>query len=745
MRTKITLTILALATAASAQDYSKMSRHLVELTRANISSNAKGSNAGAKSFTGNNERTIIFVKGEEAAVEDYCISHRGDIHIVNIPVSHLAALSEDSRVQRMEANYSTPEAHLDRTAALIGADKVWQGTAPLPQAYDGAGVVVGNLDTAHDYTHPTFRSTADGRQRIVMVYDPLDIPTGQVADDKSPFPIGTLYTDTASIIAKQHSADYNTELHGTHTASTASGSGWGSPYRGIAPESDIYMATAILSNNISLLPAEYANYDNTAFMALQMQNILNYAESQGKPCVVNYSAGYPHIVTIDETLLNEYLDRISGPGKIIVASAGNSGADLLNHIVKTTDDNTVGGVLTCDTGTSSACFYIKTKDKNTLRIRNYTMPEDISQIMEIPLDFVINGNDTTSASGLKWNDIISFKNSNILNNMEIEVFAAKCVSDDDYIEYRILLGEGSKALSDNEYTVEIIGENTEADIYAEDGELLPIDQNGITLAGAKPGPSLAVPGALPSVITVGATAWNTTFTNTEGKTFSSNHYGSNGERTKFSSVGPTIHGIMKPDVMAPGLYISAADNSFYEEEQEHRKTYRTATTTFAGKEYNYLVESGTSMSAPIVTGTIALWLQADPTLTRERVMEIIAKTSTHYDPALPYPNGHYGYGEIDAYKGLLEILNLTAIEGLSTTHLSQATVRPTADGTAISVTLNSAATAPVTCRLYTTAGTLIKSVTLPPHSTSYRIETDGHRGVIAVQVGNMGSTLVRVR
>ena len=89
MRKKITLTILALATAASAQDYTKMSRHLMELTRANISSNAKGSNAGAKSFTGNNERTIIFVKGEEAAVEDYCISHRGDIHIVNLPINHL--------------------------------------------------------------------------------------------------------------------------------------------------------------------------------------------------------------------------------------------------------------------------------------------------------------------------------------------------------------------------------------------------------------------------------------------------------------------------------------------------------------------------------------------------------------------------------------------------------------------------------------------------------------------------------
>lgn len=39
-------------------------------------------------------------------------------------------------------------------------------------------------------------------------------------------------------------------------------------------------------------------------------------------------------------------------------------------------------------------------------------------------------------------------------------------------------------------------------------------------------------------------------------------------------------------------------------------------------------ELGTSMATPFVSGSIALWLQANPHLTIDDVKEIIAKTST---------------------------------------------------------------------------------------------------------------------
>jgi subtilisin family serine protease len=70
-----------------------------------------------------------------------------------------------------------------------------------------------------------------------------------------------------------------------------------------------------------------------------------------------------------------------------------------------------------------------------------------------------------------------------------------------------------------------------------------------------------------------------------------------------------------------------------------------------------LAQTGTSMAAPAVAGTIALWMQADPTLTTERIKDIIAHSSRQPDSELTYPNNLYGHGEINAYKGLTYLLD----------------------------------------------------------------------------------------
>ena len=80
-----------------------------------------------------------------------------------------------------------------------------------------------------------------------------------------------------------------------------------------------------------------------------------------------------------------------------------------------------------------------------------------------------------------------------------------------------------------------------------------------------------------------------------------------------------------------------------------------------GHTYEMIGLSGTSMSSPVVTGVVALWLQADPTLTPDRIKEVMAATSKHPDPNLTYPNNIYGRGEIDAYAGLLKILETTSV------------------------------------------------------------------------------------
>ena len=46
-------------------------------------------------------------------------------------------------------------------------------------------------------------------------------------------------------------------------------------------------------------------------------------------------------------------------------------------------------------------------------------------------------------------------------------------------------------------------------------------------------------------------------------------------------------------------------------------------------------------------------------------MDIFAKTCTHYDSSLSYPNNLYGYGQIDVMAGLQEVLRRKAL-GINT-------------------------------------------------------------------------------
>ena len=72
--------------------------------------------------------------------------------------------------------------------------------------------------------------------------------------------------------------------------------------------------------------------------------------------------------------------------------------------------------------------------------------------------------------------------------------------------------------------------------------------------------------------------------------------------------------------------------------------------------------NGTSMATPVVTGTLALWLEANPELTVYEVKEIIQKTATEDIYTGELPNGKYGMGKLNTVAGLYEILKQTSVE-----------------------------------------------------------------------------------
>ena len=64
------------------------------------------------------------------------------------------------------------------------------------------------------------------------------------------------------------------------------------------------------------------------------------------------------------------------------------------------------------------------------------------------------------------------------------------------------------------------------------------------------------------------------------------------------------------------------------------------------------------MSCPLVAGSIALWLEADPDLTIDEVKDIVATTAIRDEDVTGYTGNpvKWGAGKFDAYSGLKEVL-----------------------------------------------------------------------------------------
>jgi serine protease AprX len=123
----------------------------------------------------------------------------------------------------------------------------------------------------------------------------------------------------------------------------------------------------------------------------------------------------------------------------------------------------------------------------------------------------------------------------------------------------------------------------------------------------------------------------------------------------FSSRGPSaLDDAAKPDLVAPGVGIeslSDPDSAFYVSRSAYLLSGTVPTSYLP-----YLSLSGTSMSAPVVSGTVALMLQANPDLTPNEVKAILQYTAQQY---AGYDRLTQGGGFLNA-KGAVELARYLA-------------------------------------------------------------------------------------
>ena len=147
-----------------------------------------------------------------------------------------------------------------------------------------------------------------------------------------------------------------------------------------------------------------------------------------------------------------------------------------------------------------------------------------------------------------------------------------------------------------------------------------------------PGPgTISTPGIEPHAITVGAY---------DSKGTPSPDDDTLWEKT---SIGPTIDGLKKPDVLAPGVSIfsTLAPGSTLDED------------FFPHRGDSYMAVSGTSQGTPMIAGLSTILLQANPDLSSQELKNILVEASREAPPhpssGEPLPSGA---GLVDAEKAL---------------------------------------------------------------------------------------------
>ena len=191
----------------------------------------------------------------------------------------------------------------------------------------GRGVLIGIVDSGVDYRHPAFL-TADGKSKILRLWDqsiPGNPPEG--------YATGTEYTNEEINEALSLSVQEGRRLvpsedgsgHGTAVLGVAAGSDFsrGAVNRGVAYESDLLVVKMGIPRQDS--------FPRTTELMQGVDYLVRQAIRLGRPIALNLSFGNNYGSHRGDSLLETYLDNVSGMGKnVICVGMGNNGNDALH-------------------------------------------------------------------------------------------------------------------------------------------------------------------------------------------------------------------------------------------------------------------------------------------------------------------------------------------------------------------------------------------------------------------------------
>lgn len=580
---------------------------------------------------------IVKLDSDNATVPD-CLNEwhrRGALVIGSVLESELDRLDGYGNVSRVECNPPAAMA-LDKAKDFC---KIPQLTAPEPvgTGLTGSGVVAGFCDTGFWPHHINFIG-ADGKSRVGKLVD---------YNTSTPYP---------TILEGEEIAEWTTDntddTHATHVAGIMAGSYQADNLHGIATEAEIVATTSQL-------------YD--AQLLAGCEEIISYAKSKQRPAVINMSISSttgPHDGT---TLFNQYMAMIGEEASVCIA-AGND-AHRPCYIGHTF---------------SSAKPLVRTYTRewpswSTLRAKGFI---DIWGMDEKPF--------TVNIAGLKLKDksvAMRWEATDLLaDGKELVVCSPDLVDKfpehapqllpERFSGYLYLAAEVNP--ENNRYNViyhcdikdittddpwsaeymfgpEIIGrEGSTVELHSSPLLYLAAegDASGFTGNGTRSINDLCTG---PNIISAGAFT-SRDYTPLINGTSTPESNLQIGTPAFYSSYGTLNNGAVLPHITAPGSVVVSSNSTPYIDSHPDAASNQSLSREINGTRYYWGHEQGTSMAAPFVAGTIALWLQANPNATPDDIIEIITDTADH--PTLDTTNHQWGGGILNAKAGLDKIRQL---------------------------------------------------------------------------------------
>ncbi|NJM21942.1 MAG: S8 family peptidase [Richelia sp. RM1_1_1] len=517
----------------------------------------------------------------------------GDIIVTaRVPVSRLQSVRTSPCVISLQASQAL-QLTVDQSfgEGLISRNLIQVDSS----GQQGKNVVVGIIDVGCDFVHKNFRHS-DGSTRILALWD----QDGSSEPD-SPFGYGKVYRSAEINQALQAENPYlalgyypGKLAHGTHVMDIATGNGNGTGSAGIAPEADIVFVHFSNGAVEALLADGSSAVDNslgdTTELVEAVDFIFDIAEE--RPCAINISLalhGGPHDGT---ALVEQSLDALVAqkPNRAVVIAAGNS-YDKGIHASGTVPQD----------GFTDLHWDIPKGHRQYKAIEVWYNGAD-----KFLLEIIPPNGETLVSLKLGENGEIVDEDDNTL------IYLSHRFCDPNngdnmigvFMESRLPGGVWTLRL----HGIEVTNGNFHAWIEREDGSqtsFVPPHDNTHTVNSI---------GCGRNIIMVGC--YNPTKPNQP--------------LSYFSSSGPTRDQRQKPDFIAAGQNIWAACSL------TQTKSYQ---------------KSGTSMSAPMVTGIIALMLAEAQArnieLDIEQIRNILIQSAENNPPEEPLQKMRYGYGPIN--------------------------------------------------------------------------------------------------